>query len=459
MSRRRRRAHAAFYALIVGLLAIGCGHDGPTDPPSDPGPTVPLAGGAATVFNATSSAYTLPAPNLAAGSLDRHFAGDAAFEAAYVTAPAVVQSGLGPAFNETSCAGCHVRNGRGRESMLFRISAPGRDAVSGGPMPLPGFGGQLQQRAVFGAAPEARIEVDWLYIDRLYDDGSPYSMRWPTYRAQGITRPIPSSRLLSPRVGPPVFGLGLIEAISEETLLELAARPDTSGDGVSGRVNYVWDVERQERVIGRFGWKASEPDLVQQSAHAFQEDMGVTSPIFPRESTADQPEYDDSLPDDPEISRETVELAAFYLQTLGVPARRKVDDPQVRAGEQLFAQAGCVACHVARIVTGAHPTVSEMSHQVIHPYSDFLLHDMGAALDDGRNDFDANPSEWRTPPLWGVGLLETVNGHVELMHDGRARGFLEAIVWHGGEAEAAKQRVLGMSQSERLALVAFLRSL
>jgi CxxC motif-containing protein (DUF1111 family) len=436
------------------LAVLACGED-PAPSADDPSSDA-YSGGATTVFNATSTAYEQPAPNLSAASFMRHVDGDAVFEQVFVTAPADRFAGLGPAFNESSCAGCHVHNGRGRNSGLVRVSLAGMDST-GGPLAVPGLGKQVQDRAVFGRQPEALVSVHYEETAGAFDDGTPYSLRRPIVELTPTSGSLPSGVQYSRRVAPPVFGLGLLEAVPEETLALLASAPD--GPGISGRMNLVWDDLRATRVLGRFGWKANEPTLRQQSAHAYQQDIGVTSPDAPTESTRGQMEFDDGLDDDPEIDGETLSLATFYVQTLGVPARRNLSDPRVREGARLFTEVGCSGCHVDELVTGAYPDVPELSQQIIHPYTDLLLHDMGEGLSDDRPDFSAAGSEWRTPPLWGIGLLEAVNGHLELLHDGRARGFLEAILWHGGEAAESTERVLAMTEEERNALIVFLRSL
>ena len=232
---------------------------------------------------------------------------------------------------------------------------------------------------------------------------------------------------------------------------------DRNRDGISGRPNFVWDQARQRTVLGRFGWKANAPNLVQQTAGAYNGDMGVTSTLFPAESCEGQdPRCGRHAP---EVDDETVAAVALYTRTLGVPARRSLDDAKATAGEQLFHAAGCAGCHVATLRTGQLRGVPEVSNQVIHPYTDLLLHDMGPGLADDRPDFRASGREWRTPPLWGIGLVQTVNGHTNFLHDGRARSLLEAVMWHGGEAQRARDRVRDFTADQRASLVAFLESL
>ncbi|MEO8007973.1 MAG: di-heme oxidoredictase family protein, partial [Betaproteobacteria bacterium] len=231
--------------------------------------------------------------------------------------------------------------------------------------------------------------------------------------------------------------------------------------GFNGRPNYVWDTEKQTIALGRFGWKANQPSLRQQAASAFVNDMGVTTSVFKRENCpkiqiACRKRPTGMVPEQPD--RAFNELL-FFTRALGVPARRRIDDPVIVHGEQLFAQAQCAVCHVPEIKTGDYSALPLLGNQVIHPYTDLLLHDMGDGLADGRPDFRAGPRDWRTPPLWGIGLSEKVNGNSSLLHDGRARNPTEAILWHGGEAEVSREAFRRMLKTEREALLTFLSSL
>jgi len=212
--------------------------------------------------------------------------------------------------------------------------------------------------------------------------------------------------------------------------------------------------------VGRFGWKANTPNLIQQTAGAYNGDMGITSDLFPTESCAGRlKEPGCNNAHSAEVNAGTVTDVAFYTQTLAVPARRHLDDPTALRGETVFYAAGCDGCHTPTLRTGELPGIPEVSNQVIHPYTDLLVHDMGPGLADGRPDFQASGSEWRTPPLWGIGLVNTVNGHTRFLHDGRAYNLMEAVLWHGGEASAARDRVKRLAQRDRDALIAFLMSL
>ncbi|HUQ82457.1 MAG TPA: di-heme oxidoredictase family protein [Gemmatimonadaceae bacterium] len=431
----------------------------------DPSAHTPLSGGATTVFDITEDAFSHDSPNLNKAELALHKQGDEEFEAPFEESPKSEHAGLGPVFDNVSCEGCHSGDGRGRppqngeqaESFLFRISYPGKDAVTGGPLNVPGFGGQLQLRAITGLAPEAGASITYTEVQGRFADGTPYSLTVPSYSFYASYLPLSTKMLFSPRAAPFNFGLGLLEAIPEAAMLAREDPDDANSDGISGVANRVWDAAAKRTVIGRFGWKAGAPNLVQQTAGAYNGDMGVTSSLFPAESCEG---------DRPECARHAVEVSdanvlavARYMQTLGVPARRHVNDPVAGRGEAVFYEVGCAGCHTPTSTTGRLTGVPSVSNQVIHPYTDLLLHDMGTDLADNRRDFEANGKEWRTPPLWGIGLVQTVNGHSRFLHDGRARSLMEAVLWHGGEAKGARDAVLQLSASSRAALVKFLESL
>jgi len=423
------------------------------------------AGGGLTIYDATSNAFSLPAPNLSAQSMGLHIEGDAEFEARFVTAPAPVNGGLGPVFNNASCIGCHPRDGRGTpeeegesfRSMLFRISVPGV-GPNGGPNPVPGMGGQLQDRAVYGVQPEGSVSVSYTEMPDRFDDGTEFSLRKPIYTVVSTYRAAPGDMMLSPRVAPPVFGLGLLEAVPESTIMAIADEGDRNGDGISGRANIVWDAEAGRTTLGRFGWKAGAPTLRQQVAGAYNEDMGITTSLFRMESCHDQPQWKGGDGDTTDIDDHRLDATAHYVRTLAVPAQRNRSDARVVAGARIFREANCSGCHVPVLTTGPN-SLPELSGQKFAPYTDLLLHDMGEGLADGRPDFLADGREWRTSPLWGIGLTGVVNGHTNFLHDGRARNLLEAIMWHGGEAEHAREYVRHLNRQDRESLIAFLMSL
>lgn len=444
--------------LFLALACAGCADQDTTDNASLK--DLELSGGATTVFEKTTFAYQLPSPGLGDSELELHNDGDVAFEARFVTAPSPINGGLGPVFNNNSCNGCHIRNGRGvpfigegglRSQMLVRVSLPpsfGEPANPGGSVPIPGVGTQLGDHAIFGVEPEATVELNWVEQPGVYADGTPYSLRRPALDIElAGGEALPAEAMTSLRQPPPIFGLGLLAAVPDATLLDKADPDDADGDGISGRTNLVWSIADQASVLGRFGHKANQPSLLQQSAGAYFDDMGVSSPLIP--------EADGSS----DIDMETLLAAEFYSMSLGVPARRDIDDPQVKRGASLFNEIGCADCHTQTLRSGPHE-LAVISEQTFHPFTDLLLHDMGEGLADGRPDFEASGSEWRTPPLWGIGLTQTVAPGAGYLHDGRARTLQEAILWHGGEAEPAREAFrTELSADERAAMVAFLRSL
>jgi CxxC motif-containing protein (DUF1111 family) len=416
-------------------------------------PSPPQAGGLTTLSLRSSQAFALPAPELTRAEADHHTEGDAAFDAVFVTAPAEVNPGLGPLFNNASCAGCHLKNGRGMPEpgqALVRVSLPETSgqakSLTEGVIPVPGIGSQVQDHGIFGVSPEAKVVLSWQTQTGTYPDGQPYELRLPQLNLSSTDQATSKALLTSLRIPPPVFGVGLLEIIPESTLETLADPEDRDGDGISGRLNRVWAFETETLEVGRFGWKANSPTLLSQTATAYVNDMGIGNPLL-----LDTEGHQD-------IDQATLEAAAFYVQTLGVPARTQWDDPVVRRGEKLFDQANCTGCHISKLKTGPSE-IKALAHQTIHPYTDLLLHDMGEVLADHRHDFEADGQEWRTAPLWGVGLTQTVLPYSGYLHDGRARSLEEAILWHGGEAEAAKQQFMAMAETDRTALLKFLNSL
>ena len=443
--------------LLTGLLS-GCDSTIPASTRQADAPEARRAGGDLTIFSFTNQSYTLPGPNLEGDRLDLHLAGDAAFDDQFVSAPAVVNAGLGPAFVRNSCAACHTRNGRTGGEALLHMSVPGA-GENGNARPVPGFGVELQNRALFGVQAEGTLTIEEAVRRGQFADGTTYTLRNREPHIEDPYTEMPDDIQMSLRMPRPVFGLGLLEAVPDATLRALADEQAATNDGITGAINRVWNEATQQMDVGRFGWKATQPTLLQQNADAYNLDMGITNPMFPEEPTAGQPGFDDGRDDEPEISRETLEEATFYVQTLAVPARRNLDDSAVRRGERLFDRLGCATCHRPKLQTGSLEKVPEVENQTIYPYTDLLLHDMGPGLSDERPLFDASGREWRTPPLWGIGLSKLVNPEAGFLHDGRARTLTEAILWHGGEAERSKNQFKRLSEAERNALIAFLESL
>lgn len=422
-----------------------------------------LSGGAATVFLSNSQAFGKMVEGLGSYDQKMHELGDGIFSQTFVSSPAPHFQGLGTIFNNVSCISCHHNDGKGtptmgtvQSSLLTRISIPGSDA-NGGPLAAPGFGVQLQDKSNNGPA-EASIQISYEEIPFQFGDGETASLRKPTYTVSAPYIPLPAEYMISVRLAPPVFGLGLLELIPESEIVANADPDDKNGDGISGKANYVYNPYTKKTELGRFGLKANAPTLQIQVASAFQEDMGITNYVFPKESSFGQIQYKD-FGGGTDIDDTTLNATIFYTKTLSVPARRDVTDSAALQGERIFARISCSSCHLPTLQTGIDVRLPMLSNQRIHPYTDLLLHDMGPGLADGRTDFLANGNEWRTMPLWGIGLFPKTNGKPYYLHDGRARTLTEAILWHGGEAQRARDNFVALPKSERDALLKFLSSL
>ncbi|MGQ0537850.1 MAG: di-heme oxidoreductase family protein [Gemmatimonadaceae bacterium] len=426
-------------------------------------PETELSAGSATVFDISGRAFEQAIPMLTGRQLALHKLGDSLFAAGFIDSRSAPNGGLGPLFNNTSCFACHEHNGRGQpplaprafRSMLFRLSIPSA-AGDAAPAPVPGYGGQLQNRAVAGSIPEGTVDITYERVSGQFADGTPYELQRPIYELAAPYAPLPPNVLVSPRVAPQLVGLGMLEAVPDAAILALADENDSDGDGISGRANVVHGITTG-RQLGRFGHKANTASLLIQTATAYNEDLGITSPLLPNENCALQLLACAAHP--PEVSADHVATVAFYTRTLAVPARRNVAEPDVRRGGTLFERGQCSACHIPTLRTSASAAEPAVANLTIHPYTDLLLHDMGPQLADGRPDFRASGSEWRTAPLWGIGLSEFVSRHARYLHDGRARSLEEAILWHGGEALGAREFYRRLSKPERQALLSFLASL
>ncbi|MBF8733254.1 MULTISPECIES: di-heme oxidoreductase family protein [Pseudomonas] len=464
--------------LLVAALAA-C-DDAPRFTQAEPGEA--LSAGKATVQRSDRNAFSLPSANLSPERRLDFSVGNSFFRNPWVIAPSTTtaRDGLGPLFNTNACQNCHVRDGRGHPpepdasnavSMLVRLSIPDQPQYAKeierlGVVPEPVYGTQLQDMAVPGVAPEGKVRVEYTTETVTFEDGHVVELRRPALQITQLGYgPMHPDTRFSARVAPPMIGLGLLEAIPEAAILANADPDDHNGDGIRGRPNQVWDQTANKTVLGRFGWKAGQPNVNQQNVHAFAGDMGLTSTLQPVDDcTPAQVDClaapnGDGAGGEKEVSDNILRLVTFYTRNLGVPARRDVGAPQVLAGKNLFFQAGCQGCHTPQFTTGPDTHEPELANQVIRPYSDLLLHDMGPGLADNRSEFKAAGQDWRTPPLWGIGLTETVSGHTQFLHDGRARNLLEAVLWHGGEAEAARKHVLTFNAEQRAALLAFLNSL
>lgn len=418
-----------------------------------------MQGGDTSVNDSSPSAYNRVAPNINDDvAITRHEVGQTGFLRNFGRVKIGGELRLGPTFNAPSCASCHGGNGRGAlritphapgSDTVVKVSLPrGRAAMPGGPVPVPHIGLQIRDHATASYTPEALVRIIWRTSLGAYSDGTRYTLRSPAVRLSKISVPISRTVMKSLRRAPPIFGSGLLDAIRDSEILARADPSDTNNDGISGRPNIVWDAQTRAPAVGRFGFKASSPTLRQQVAAAYATDMGVSNPLFKDPSGR------------PEIPAAVLDATTFYSATLGVPMARNQNHPSIVRGRALFTRFGCDSCHTPTMTTGQGAHLA-LSHQTIHPFSDLLLHDMGEGLADNRPDFQATGREWRTAPLWGIGLTERVlNGRpATYLHDGRARTLEEAILWHGGEAGAARDRFKKTSAAERAALIAFLRSL
>lgn len=445
-----------------------------------------LSAGAATVrVKPNADAFSQPSGNIGFEEELEFKVGNGLFRKIWVSSPSstLASDGLGPLYNARSCQRCHIKDGRGHPpeegaenavSIFLRISIP--DEAAGiaeiqdylGTAPDPTYGTQLQDFALPGLPAEYRFQVDYVERPVALADGTVVMLRDPTYTAADLGYgPMHRHAMLSPRVAPQMIGLGLLEAIPAADILALADPDDADGDGISGRPNIVWSAEFDRPMLGRFGLKAGTPTVMEQSAGAFAGDIGISNPLFPdpfgecstiQDACRTAPHGDGDARGF-EIDQDGLDLVVFYSRNLGVPARRNVDDPQVLRGKQVFHDTGCASCHQPSFVTHRLNDQPEQSFQLIWPHTDMLLHDMGPGLADNRPEAVADGNEWRTPPLWGIGLTQQVSGHTMFLHDGRARSLLEAILWHGGEAQAARDRVVDMPKPDRDALLSYLESL
>ncbi len=454
---------------------------------SAPQPFEQMSAGAATsTKQVNANAFSNPSADLDFEDQQRFLVGNGLFRKDWVSSPSSTQAsdGLGPLFNARACQSCHIKDGRGHApayaeddavSLLVRLSVPPddaqADAIAEGRLlaaPEPTYGFQLQDFAVAGLPAEGRVRIDYEDVPVALSGGETVTLRKPKLVVDSLGYgPMHHETMMSARVAPPMIGLGLLEAVHEADILARHDPDDIDGDGISGRVHWSHDIDGN-RALGRFGWKALAPSVREQTALAFAGDMGLSTPLAPDhwgECTDAQPDCH-ALPHgaqphlgDHEVPEDLFDFVVFYSENLAVPARRDTDDPAVLAGKQVFHAAGCATCHTPSFVTSRDAADPAHRFQLIWPYTDLLLHDMGKGLADHRPEGDASGREWRTPPLWGIGLTKTVHGEATFLHDGRARTLLEAILWHGGEGAAARDRVVDMEPADRANLIRFLESL
>lgn len=465
---------SAFIGLIyISSLFISCS----SDQDSETYQLIPEAdeqysgGKNATSFNVSEEAFGFFSSHLTAEQQSDFGIGNSFFRQSWVAAPAsaTARDGLGPFYNAISCSSCHFKDGRGRPPMyngelgtglLLRLNVPQMDA-HGGYLPETTYGNQLQDVAILGQDKEGEYTISYQYFYETYADGTQVELRKPIYTIVNLNYgALAGSVSVSPRIANQMVGMGLLEAIPEATLLGYQDVSDANGDGISGKANYVFDVASQTTKMGRFGWKANQPNVKQQVAGAFSGDIGITSSLFPNENIPTG--YNGaSIPNGgtPEITDETLDKVVLYSSSLSVPARRNYESQNVLEGKEIFNSIECAKCHIPKMTTSSTYYIEAFRNQVIRPYTDLLLHDMGTELADNAPDYLADGNEWRTPPLWGIGLISTVNNHTYLLHDGRARNVEEAILWHGGEAATAKTNFKNLSQAERQKVIDFINSL
>lgn len=416
----------------------------------------------------TREAFSSPIPGLEFSKMRMFTGGRHLFRRSWVAAPGSVKSidGLGPVFNRNSCSGCHVKDGKGRppklgeelKSMVLKLARVRNNKSS----PDPNYGIQLNDKAILGVPYEGKVEITYDSKKIKYLEGKEIFLSKPNYLPKKLSfGPLHENTILAGRIAPAVFGLGLIEAIDAESIKKNADPSDKNKDGISGRYNIVWDEVSKTHMLGRFGWKASKGSLLHQIVGAAHEDMGLTSNFFPTQNCLKiQKKCKEQISGgEPEISTKQIDRLLLYLRTLAPPRQRNIENKNILKGENLFYELGCHKCHSPTFKTSKQANIPELANKTIKPYSDFLLHDMGEELADHVPVFKASGKEWRTPPLWGIGLIEIVNKHTRFLHDGRAKSLEEAILWHGGEGKNSKNLFIKLGKEERELLLGFLKSL
>jgi len=442
-----------------------------------------FSGGETTNITNNKNSFSLEAKNLPEHLRVDFLVGDALFERIWEDSKFtsnIARDGLGPFFSSQSCEGCHINDGRGHLpeetymdmdsiSIVIHLGKDKNDLDTGSKnIPDGNYGSQISEFAVEGVLKEADINFKYDYSIGAFNNGMIYELRKPKISLSNLNYGnIDKDTEFSARVAQPLIGLGLIESIDIEDIMKNEDEFDLDNDGISGKANKVWDDVNQKEELGRFGWKASQPSIYQQVADALFNDMGLSNPLYTNPSNCGESQIDclnaingNSIEhDNLEVSNQQLELITFYSQQLGVPARRDIDDEDVIAGKKLFFELSCNSCHMEKFKTGSHSDHKNLKHQVIYPYSDFLLHDMGDGLSDDIPEYLASGNEWRTTPLWGLGLTETVSGRETYLHDGRARNLTEAILWHGGEANSAREQFKKLNNIQINQLLRFLNSL
>lgn len=442
-----------------------------------------FSGGETTNVTNNKNSFSLVANNLPEYLRVDFLVGDALFERIWEDSRLTsntAKDGLGPLFNSKSCDGCHINDGRGHlpeeiygdtdsVSIVIHLGRNNEDLNSDYKyIPDKVYGSQINEFSVEGVLKESDITFEYEYKIKVFDNGMVSELRKPKISLSNLNYGNISKEVkFSARVAQPLIGLGLIENINDEDILRNEDEFDSNNDGISGKANITWDRVNKQKTLGRFGWKASQPSIYQQTADALFNDMGLSNPLHPNPSNCTESQVNcQNIPngnsfeyDNLEVSNQQLDLITFYTQQLGVPSRRDIDSKNVIAGKKIFFELSCNSCHTEKFKTGNKSEHKNLNSQIIYPYSDFLLHDLGEGLADGLSEYNANGSEWRTPPLWGLGLTKVVSGRKTYLHDGRARNLIEAILWHEGEAIRARNKFLKLDKNKINQLLSFLESL
>lgn len=414
-------------------------------------------------------AFSRPIDGMNYDEEDKFILGKSFFRIPWVEAPSATtaRDGLGPLFNANTCMHCHPKNGAGvavdkngnmNRTYLLRLShkdSSNKDMLKkNGFEPDSTYGAQLSRNGNYNVPFEAQVLVTYEDINGSYPDGTKYNLRKAHYNITNKNYgEFDKNTIFAPRIGSALIGLGLLERISEANILKFQDINDSDGDGISGKANYAYNPETKKIELGRFTWKASATTVKHQSAGAAHNDMGLSNPLFPKHNCstkqikcikeAQKGRFDFDLPQD------RLDAIAYYATNLAVPVQR--NPKKYLEGKKIFESINCSACHIS-----THITTNGVK---VPAYTDLLLHDMGKKLADGRSEFLANGNEWRTPPMWGIGLYKKVSGEANYLHDGRARSIEEAILWHGGEAKKSKDDFMALDKKSRKKLIEFLNSI
>ena len=495
-----------FSSCILLWLTISACEDNSIVPAFNSAENKP--GGETTVHIGARAKFDSPAQNLAKDLKPMFYAGKALANQPWVKAPTITtaRDGLGPIYNARSCLACHINGGKGfipennlhpLTGTLIRLSKKGplhtQEQKQAGVIPHSVYGDQIQSQSISLAhqlkssqphlkhdvPPEAYIHVDWVFKTFTYPDGNTVTLREPKldfkYLGYGpLNDKNTEETLIGIRVAPSIHGMGLIELIKQSDIEALADEHDEDQNNISGRVNLVWDAQSQSMLAGRFGLKANKATLAHTVAGAFTNDMGITTSLVPNQPCTslqaqciNSPNGNDENDQgqhgknniEVELPDSLLKLVVDFNRNLAPIERRNTNDRNTKKGRSAFYEVGCHNCHQPSFITGNSSEFPHLSNQHIWPYSDFLLHDLGSNLSDNRPDFLASGSEWRTPPLWGIGASQQVNGSTALLHDGRANTVEEAILWHGGEAQHVQQNFINLPKHKRKQLINFVNSL